>query len=79
VALFDLNPFGSINPHLICPHCQTKGHVWTKQVKRRKGLSGGKVSLGLMTGGLSLMATGLSRKEEMTQAHCDHCQSTWDF
>jgi len=67
------------NPELICPHCQTKGHVSTKQVKLKKGISGGKVMGGLLTGGFSLLATGLSRKEATTQAHCSNCNSTWYF
>jgi hypothetical protein len=48
-------------------------------MKRKKGISGGKVMGGLLTGGISLLATGLSRKEQATQAHCDNCKSTWDF
>lgn len=71
--------FGSINPVMICPHCQTKGFVSTIQVKRKAGISGGKVMGGLMTVGASLLVTGLSRKQQVTQAHCGNCNSTWDF
>ena len=69
----------STNPALVCPHCQTKGFVHIKSVKRKKGISGAKATGALLTGGLSMLATGLSRKEAMTQAHCDNCNSTWDF
>lgn len=84
MGFFD-NPYstnslwGSVNPALICPHCQTKGRVRTKAVKRKRGISGGKVMGGLLTAGISLLGTGLSRKAQATQAHCDNCNSTWDF
>jgi len=79
MGFFDNQEWGSVNSELICPHCQTKGRVHTKPVKRKAGISGGKVMGGLLTGGISLLATGLSRKQQLTQAHCDHCNSTWDF
>ena len=67
------------NPMLVCPHCQTKGKVWTEQVKAKKGISGGKATAALLTGGLSLLATGLSKKAWITEAHCDSCGSTWHY
>lgn len=70
---------GPLNPQLICPHCQTKGTVRTKSVKKKAGISGGKATAALMTGGLSMFATGLSRKETLTEAHCETCNSTWLF
>lgn len=71
--------WGPINPAIICPHCQTRGKVRTKPVDRKKGISGGKAVGGLLTGGISLLATGISRHEQHTQAHCGNCNSTWDF
>lgn len=71
--------WGSVSPAIVCPHCHIKGYVHTKPVKRKTTISGGKVMGGLLTGGLSLLATGLSRKQAVTQAHCDNCGSTWDF
>ena len=71
--------WGIENPALICPHCQTKGQVRTKHVERKAGISGAKATGALLTGGLSLLATGLSRKQGCTQAHCGKCSSTWDF
>ncbi len=68
---------GSINSAMVCPHCQTKGRVRTTQVKQKKGVSGGKATAALLTGGLSLFAVGLSRKEKITQVHCDNCTNTW--
>jgi hypothetical protein len=71
--------FGVVNPALVCPHCQVKGHIRTKAVDRKKGVSGGKATAALLTAGVSLMATGLSRKERATHAQCDNCGSEWDF
>lgn len=71
--------WGPINPEIICPHCKKKGKVHITKVKRKAGISGGKVMGGLLTGGLSLLGTGLSRKQKQTQAHCGNCNSTWDF
>jgi hypothetical protein len=53
--------------------------VWTKQTKVKKGVSGGKATGAILTGGLSLFATGLSRKEAITKAHCTNCAMWWDF
>jgi ribosomal protein S27AE len=71
--------YGPINPVLVCPHCQQRGSVRTKTAKLEKGISGGKATGAILTGGLSAIVTGLSRKEEVTQAHCDYCNSTWQF
>jgi hypothetical protein len=65
--------------NIICPHCQTKGSVTTQQVKKKVGISGGKATAAVMTCGLSMFATGLSRKNKVTEAHCLNCQSTWYF
>jgi len=70
---------GAVNPEYICPHCQKKGFVHTKAVKKKQGISGAKATGAVLTLGLSMLATGLSRKEELTQAHCNNCGSTWDF
>jgi hypothetical protein len=71
--------WGSLNPNLVCPHCQTRGRVRTANVKVKTGISGGKATAAVLTGGVSLLATGLSRKEATTRAHCDKCNSTWHF
>ena len=74
-----LAAFGPVNPTLVCPHCQKTGRVRTKEVKQKKGISGAKATGAVLTGGLSMLATGLSRKEALTEAHCDNCGSTWHF
>jgi len=68
---------GNVNSKLICPHCQTRGMVHTKEVKKKVGISGGKATGALLTAGLSLFVTGLSRKERLTEAYCGDCKSTW--
>jgi transcription elongation factor Elf1 len=67
------------NPMLICPHCNTQGQVRTFATKAKRGVSGGKATGALLTGGVSLLATGLSRKERVTRATCLHCGSRWTF
>lgn len=75
----DYDKWGSLNRHIICPHCQIQGQVRTKEVKNKVGISGGKATAAILTGGVSLLATGLSRKSKMTQSHCCNCNSTWCF
>ena len=67
--------FGPLNPKLVCPHCQTTGQVRTKPIEQKKGVSGGKATAAVPTAGVSMLATGLSRKETNTQAHCMNCKS----
>jgi hypothetical protein len=64
---------------MTCPHCQTRGSVRTKSIVQKKGISGGKATAAVLTGGVSMLATGLSRKEPGTEAHCSHCGATWRF
>lgn len=71
--------YGSTNSELFCPHCQTKGKVRAKGIKKKTGISGGKATAAVLTGGVSLLATGLSKKEDFTECHCDNCGSTWSF
>lgn len=62
---------------MVCPHCQTTGSVATKKVKVKSGISGGKATGAVLTAGFSLFATGLSRKQQVTEAHCGVCGVTW--
>lgn len=75
---YDLT-YGKLNPGIVCPQCQMKGAVRTKSVKQKRGVSGGKATAAVLTGGLSVLATGLSRKEQSTQAYCARCRSTWHY
>lgn len=65
--------------NMICPHCRTQGTITTQQVKRKQGIHGGKATAALLTCGISLLGTGLSRKQKMTEAHCSHCGANWSF
>jgi len=71
--------YGAINPKLVCLHCQEKGHVRTKSIDQKKGISGGKAAGAVLTAGVSTVFTGLSRHETNTQAYCDNCNTTWVF
>ena len=71
--------FGPINPAMVCPHCSARGYIRTKGITTKKGVSGGKATAAVLTGGVSLLAVGLSRKENSTQAHCCNCRNTWVF
>src|SRR5262245_62922855 len=50
---------GPRNAQMICPHCQAKGTVHTQPVRCKKGISGGKATAAILTGGVSILATGL--------------------
>jgi hypothetical protein len=71
--------WGKYNAALVCPHCQNKGSVRVKPITKKTGISGAKATGAILTGGLSVLATGLSQKEDKTQAHCTNCRSTWVF
>jgi hypothetical protein len=78
-SLLDKMAHGPQNPKLLCQHCGEKGHVHTKSVRTKAGVSGGKATAALLTGGISLFAVGLSRKQSLTEAWCGNCSSTWHF
>lgn len=63
---------------IVCPHCHQRGMVTVKLVTRGKGISGGKAAGAVMTGGLSVGATGLSRNEKARQLTCGNCKMQWD-
>lgn len=71
----DLAPTGKAA--LICPHCQVRGRVQTRTVRQKKGISGGKAAGAVLTGGLSILGTGLSRKEQATEMWCRNCNTKW--
>ena len=68
-----------VRPEMICPHCGRKGCVRAGLTRRTVSISGGKVTTALLTGGLSIFATGLSQKEWVTKADCDNCGCRWNF
>jgi hypothetical protein len=70
---------GNSNPAMICPHCNTKGFMRVRRVSKKKGISGGKATAAIITGGVSILATGLSRRERLTDAYCGNCNNKWTF
>lgn len=68
---------GTVSPNVVCPHCGTSGSVRMKREKAKKGVSGGKATAAVLTGGTSLLATGLSRKGWITKAYCQNCATHW--
>lgn len=71
--------YGQLYNQIICPHCGLKGVVRTKQITKKHGISGAKATGAILTGGFSLLATGLSKKENITEAHCTNCNQTWHY
>ena len=70
---------GQIRPQIVCAHCQVRGGVRTIGIRKDVGISGKKATAAALTGGISVLATGLSRKELLTKAHCENCGSTWTY
>ena len=64
-------------PKIICPYCQTEGDVSAKRVEQKAGISGAKATGAILTGGLSLLAVGLSRKQEVLKHKCFNCKAEW--
>lgn len=65
-------------PSVMCPHCQTLGQVYVTRVNKKRGISGGKATGALFTGGASMLLTGLSRKEAVDHMRCGNCHVEWD-
>lgn len=62
---------------IVCPHCHNQGRVTRRRVKQKKGISGGKATAAVFTAGFSMLGTGLSRKERVTEMCCASCGTTW--
>ena len=65
------------NTGLICPHCQVRGRMSRKEIKKKKGISASKLIAAPLTGGNSLFVVGLSRKDTYTQLTCGACKMVW--
>lgn len=61
---------------IICPFCQTKGTVTTKN---KNDTSGVKATGAVLTLGMSVMLTGLHKHSTRIEAHCSQCKTTWDM
>lgn len=62
---------------IVCPHCGATGSVRSRQITQKKGVSGGKLTGAVLTGGISMLGTGLSRKEKVTELRCGNCGTVW--
>lgn len=78
-SFWDFSTHGGINNKIVCKQCGEKGFVHTKSVTKKAGISGGKATAAFLTGGVSLLGFGLSRKEKVTEAYCGNCKSEWYF
>jgi hypothetical protein len=58
---------------IVCAFCHEAGNVTTRAVKVKRGVSGAKATGAVLTGGLSVVGTGLSRKQEATELRCSGC------
>jgi hypothetical protein len=65
------------NTGLLCPHCQIRGKISRKEIKKKKGISASKLIAAPLTGGNSLFVVGLSRKDTYTQLTCGSCKMVW--
>lgn len=43
--------YGKLNAAMVCPHCNEKGKIRTMPVVKKKGVSGGKATAAILTGG----------------------------
>lgn len=77
-SLVDIAAGNMRRPEMVCPHCQTKGSVLVSKARRKSGLSGGKATGAVLTGGVSVLATGLSRKQSVQACQCTNCGMKWD-
>lgn len=76
-SFMSLSTHGGVNHKIVCKQCGEKGFVHTKTVTKKVGVSGSKATAAFLTGGISLLGFGLSRKERVTEAYCGNCKSEW--
>ena len=69
--------FGELRPQFVCPHCHSNGCVYLRDAVAKDGISGAKAAGAIATGGISVLATGLSQKKDVTEALCGNCKVKW--
>lgn len=62
---------------IICSYCHQAGGVTVRNIQQKQGVSGGKATSALLTGGASLLAVGLSKKGMVNELTCSRCQMKW--
>lgn len=61
---------------IMCPHCQTRGLVASKRVKRQVGVDGAKLGRAIH-GSADGALGGVGRRENVTELSCGHCKMKW--
>jgi hypothetical protein len=69
--------FGRVDSAAVCPHCGAAGHVRSREIHQKQGISNAKAVAAVLTAGLSFLAVGIFRMVTVTQAHCTSCTTTW--
>jgi hypothetical protein len=62
-----ISQYGIEKPSLICPHCQTKGKVRSKASEE---ITSTKV--------IPIIGNNIKARKNVTQMHCDNCETTWN-
>jgi len=70
--------YGIVNSKLKCKYCEEVGSVHYRRVYKKTGFSTGKAVAGLITGGTSILATGLAKKEGVAKFYCGNCEMSWE-
>lgn len=76
-AMAAADEFGGPNSKVICDYCGVNA-VRVSDVTRKTGISGGKATGAFLTGGVSMLATGLSQKQGAKHLACRNCGMEWD-
>lgn len=62
---------------MTCQHCRTSGSISAKPVTVKDGISGGRAAAGVVTGGASVLVTGLSQRKNQLRYVCGTCGGSW--
>lgn len=64
-------------PGIVCQYCLCAGAIRARRITVKDGISGGKATGAILTGGISLFATGLSRERKVWELSCHNCGMTY--
>lgn len=70
---------GALNIAMTCPYCSYRGSTRTRKVTEKRGISSGKATAAILSGGSTLLVVGLSRMQQSTEAWCGSCRNVWVF
>lgn len=63
--------------NIVCPHCGSKGTVWTRKATQKGGLRPSKFAAGWATMGLSFIYTGVRKHNTVVKLNCTNCGMKW--